>query len=253
MPDTNRIITTIGLWLSIEQELLIIGMGLSGKTCPISLIIEKAVGNGGYADFGRVIGIDFPEKKQADLVERVYRERVAVILAGLNGRGASASPFFKSRKSGINQNMNIKNFRQKIWQADNILIDGKMYPLKETVRFDFPDGNFYIKCFLGGDYVLADDEAGDYYLLVKKVETPFSPPFPEKLEFKGRELKFIFEARAVAREIKGEEIFRIGDAEKFWDYKAADGSYLSLGINDATGQRLDFYGRIIEKYQVELE
>ncbi len=149
--------------------------------------------------------------------------------------------------------MNIKKFRQKIWQADNIVINGKKYPLEGIIRFDFSDGNFYVKCFLGGGYVFADDESGDSFLLVKEVKTPFIPPFPERLEFEGKELKFIFEAHAVAREVKGKEIFKIGDAEKFWDYKAADGSYLSLGINDQTGQRLDFYGSIVETSRVGLE
>jgi hypothetical protein len=149
--------------------------------------------------------------------------------------------------------MNVKKFRERIWQAKDIIISGRGYPLKEIVRFNFDDGNFYIKCFLEDGYVFADDESTDSFLLVAEVETPFTEPFPKQLEYNGKKFEFVFDAHAVARETKGEEIFKIGDAERFWDYKAVDGSYLSLGMNDKTGQRLDFYGRIVGASQVGLE
>ncbi|KKR28446.1 MAG: hypothetical protein UT59_C0027G0001, partial [candidate division CPR2 bacterium GW2011_GWD1_39_7] len=46
--------------------------------------------------------------------------------------------------------------------------------------------------------------------------------------------------------------FKKGESEKFWDFKAADGSYLSLGINDQTAERADDFGKIIAPDQVAL-
>ena len=59
----------------------------------------------------------------------------------------------------------------------------------------------------------------------------------------------------MAEEIYGELAdggFKKGDGEKFWDYKSEDNGYLSLGINDKTGDRMDFYGKIIDNKLVEI-
>lgn len=149
--------------------------------------------------------------------------------------------------------MDVKKFRELIWHAKKVVIGANSHQLKQIVRFEFDDGSFYIKCFLKDGYVFADDESTDSFLLVKEVKTPFVEPFPENIEFEGKKFDFLFNAHAVARKIKGEEVFKIGDGEKFWDYKSAKGNYLSLGINDATGQRLDFYGSIVGASQVGLE
>ena len=73
----HKIKCSIGIWRSIDTELLLLGLGLSGKTCPISLIIDKAIANTGYSDFAKIVEIEFFEKKQADLVERVYDQRIS--------------------------------------------------------------------------------------------------------------------------------------------------------------------------------
>ena len=101
--------------------------------------------------------------------------------------------------------------------------------------------------------VFADDLNINTFLLVKEVRTSFLQPFPVKLEFEGKKFSFLFTAHAIAEEIQGEEIFKKGDSERFWDYKAGDDSYLSLGINDNTDERLDFYGKIIKNENVIFE
>jgi|GEM_PF-6868389 len=58
------------------MELLLLGFGLTGKTCPISLIIDKALEGKKYSDFDTEIEIRFLDERQANLVERVYNERV---------------------------------------------------------------------------------------------------------------------------------------------------------------------------------
>lgn len=148
--------------------------------------------------------------------------------------------------------MDVTEFRSKIKPNIKLLISGKEYLVREVVKFRLDDSSFYIKCFLNNEYVFADDLNENIFLLVKKVITLFKEPFPKSVIFNEVKLDFIYDAHAIAEEIKGEEIFKTGDSERFWDYKAADGSYLSLGINDETGDRLDFYGKIVNPQDVKL-
>lgn len=131
-------------------------------------------------------------------------------------------------------------------------VGGKDFLIKEVVRFRFDDGTFYIKCWLSDDYVFADDLNENMFILVKELETLFVQPFAKELDFDTKKFKFLYSAHAVAEEIQGEEVFKKGDGEKFWDYKSEEGDYLSLGVNDKTGKRTDFYGRIVDNKSVEL-
>lgn len=148
--------------------------------------------------------------------------------------------------------MEVLEFRQAVKPGVRLLIEEKELIVREVVKFRFDDGNFYIKCFLSNNYVFADDLNENIFLLVKEVQATFGQPFPEGLSFGGKEFKFLYAAHATAEEIEGEEIFKKGDSERFWDYSAEDGSYLSLGINDKTGEKLDFYGKIIKPEEVNL-
>ncbi len=149
--------------------------------------------------------------------------------------------------------MQVTEFRSKIKPNTKLSVDGKDFVVKEVVRFRFDDGSFYIKCFLSDDYVFADDLNENTFLLVKETKTPFQQPFPKKLDFDGKEFSFLYTAHAIAEEIQGKEIFKKGDSERFWDYKAEDDSYLSLGIGDKTNERLDFYGRVVRNDGIELK
>jgi hypothetical protein len=148
--------------------------------------------------------------------------------------------------------MQVTEFRSKIKPNIKLSADGKDFMVKEVVKFRFDDGSFYIKCFLNDDYVFADDLNKNMFLLVKEVKTSFQQPFPQKLDFEKRSFRFLYTAHAVAEEIQGEEIFKKGDSETFWDFKAEDNSYLSLGIKDKTNNRLDFLGKIIANDSVKL-
>lgn len=149
--------------------------------------------------------------------------------------------------------MEVTEFRSTIKPNLKLSVDGIDFTVKEVVKFGFDDGSFYMKCFLSDDYVFADDLNENIFLLVKEIKTLFQQPFPSELDFEGKKFKFLYTAHATAEEIQGEEIFRKGDSERFWDYKAEDGSYLSLGISDKTNERLDFYGRIVANDSIKFE
>lgn len=149
--------------------------------------------------------------------------------------------------------MDVLEFRKKIKPNTKLVIEGKEFIVRQVIKFRFDDGNIYFKLFLNDDYVFADDSNENIFILVKEVKTPFQLPFPEELDYDGKHFKFSYQDHAVAEEFWGEEIFKKGDSEKFWDYKADDGSYLSLGINDNTKQKLDFYGKIIDSKKIEIK
>ena len=148
--------------------------------------------------------------------------------------------------------MKVSDFREKIKPYSKLSIEGRDFLIKEVVKFRFDDGTFYMKLFLSDDYVLADDLNENMFLLVKEVKTDIIQPFPKELIFDVKKFKFLYNAHAVAEEIQGEEIFKKGDGERFWDYKSEDGSYLSLGVKDKTNKRLDFYGQILDNKTVQV-
>ena len=141
--------------------------------------------------------------------------------------------------------MEVEEFRKKIKSNAKLSVEGKIFDVREVVRFRFDDGTFYIKCFLSDNFVLADDLNENIFLLVKEIKTDFLEPFPEELDFDGKKFKFLYAAHAVAEEILGEEIFKKGEGERFWDFKSENNNYLSLGISDKTNERMDFCGKII--------
>jgi hypothetical protein len=149
--------------------------------------------------------------------------------------------------------MTVNEFREKIKPGLMLSADDKEFLVKEVVKFRFDDGSYYIKCWLSDDYVLADDLNENMFILVKETKTDFEPPFHEKVEYENKEFKFLYKAHAVAEEISGEEVFKKGDSESFWDFKADDNSYLSLGVNDQTNERQDFYGKIVDNNLVNVK
>jgi len=148
--------------------------------------------------------------------------------------------------------MNIQEFRERIKPEMTVVVGDKQVIVKEVVKFRLDDGDFYTKCFLNDNQVLADDLNGNIFIFAKEVKDSFDSSFPEKLEYDGREFKFLYTAHATAEETYGEELFKKGDSESFWDYKADDGRYLSLGITDSTKEKADFYGEVISTDKISL-
>ena len=148
--------------------------------------------------------------------------------------------------------MNVSEFRLKIEPNIILSIDDKDFIVKKVVKFRFDNNDFYIKCFLNDDYVFADDLDQNTFILAKEVKTPFKD-YPQEINFENKKFKFLYTAHATAEEIQGEEIFKKGDSESFWDYKAEDNFYLSLGVVDSTKERLDFYGKILDNDSITLK
>ena len=146
--------------------------------------------------------------------------------------------------------MKVTEFRSKIHSGQKMSLAGREFIAKEVVRFRFDDGSIYVKCFLGDGYALADDSNENIFILVKEVDADISEPFPKAFRFDGKEFAFSYSAHATAYEIEGEEIFKKGHSELFSDYKADDGSYLSLGVVEETGKRMDLYGKILTEKDV---
>lgn len=149
--------------------------------------------------------------------------------------------------------MTISEFRSNLKPGIKLTVGGNEFVVREVVKFRFDDGSFYIKCFLDDGYVLADDSNENIFLLVREVKTPFQLPFPENIRYEGNVFKYSYAAHAKAEEIWGEEIFKKGQSESFWDYKGKNDAYLSLGTIDETGERLDFFGKIFKPEDVHIE
>ena len=148
--------------------------------------------------------------------------------------------------------MEIPEFRSKVKPGMKLSADGRDFVIREVVKFRFDDGSYYIKCYLNDGYVFAYDLNANMYLLVKEIVTSFKDIKQPALDFNGKKFKFSYSAHAVAEEAWGENFFQKGDGEKFCDYTAEDGSYLSLGIKDKNQERMDLAGEIIAKDSVQL-
>lgn len=150
--------------------------------------------------------------------------------------------------------MDVEEFRNKVNIDCVLIIDKIAYIIKELVKFRLDDGSSYIKCYLNNGYIFADDESENTFLLVKPMKNDIAEPFSKKVKFDGKEFDFLYVAHATAIKTFGDNsYFPQGQSEKFWDYKAEDGSYLSLGINDQTSQRADFYGKIIQPNEFNIK
>ena len=100
--------------------------------------------------------------------------------------------------------------------------------------------------------MIAEDEEMGVYILVKTVDMSLTEPFPKLIKHDGKTFKFLYFAHAIAEEVWGNDSVR-GTGEKFWDYMSDDGSYLSLGISDESNEKVDFYGKTVDKKNVSIK
>lgn len=148
--------------------------------------------------------------------------------------------------------MQIENFKEEVNLENRVLIDEREFEIMEIVRFELSDGSVCVKLFLDDGYVFIEDEQQDIFILMEHTKTEIEEPFPEIVDFDSKKYTFQYSSSAVAIEIEGDEIFPEGAKEKFWNYESRDGSYLSLGVIEETGKRMDLCGAIVEKDDVEL-
>lgn len=69
----------------------------------------------------------------------------------------------------------------------------------------------------------------------------FVEPMPQKLIYKGKEYELTQNEFCIVRQTEGQDFYKVGDAEIWWDYALSDGSGkgLSLGRNWTTWERED--------------
>jgi hypothetical protein len=147
--------------------------------------------------------------------------------------------------------MQVKEFRKTIKLNSIIIIEDKEFKIQQLVKFRLNDGSYYIKLFFTNGYVLADDLDENIFILVREIDTDFKLPFEKELVFNDQNFNFTYSADAIAEEVKGDGQFKINDQEKFWDYEAEQGNYLSLGIDKKTGKRMDLVGKIIQQIKLK--
>ncbi len=148
--------------------------------------------------------------------------------------------------------MDVSEFRKNVSVGAILQAGSQDFEILQVIKFRLDNGDYYIKCFLSNDYIFADDLEENIFLLVRETNTPFELPFDKRLEYDGKIFNFSYTAHAIAEDTKGQEIFKKGESERFWDYEAKDGSYLSLGKIDSTNVRMDMYGKIVLPSEVSI-
>ena len=114
-------------------------------------------------------------------------------------------------------------------------------------------------------WVLVDEKGYDGYRFFIEVKTPaigfakifthdFIEPMPEVLEFQGKKYKMVCGEFCTAVKVEGEEVYRQGDAEIWWDYVSEDDETkgLSLGRSWETWEREDLATQALELADVEI-
>ncbi len=167
------------------------------------------------------------------------------------GRSEGTEIDFEIDKKQTIQVESVNHFRENININSRLKIKDKEFGIKQIVKFRFDNGSYYTKLFLEGGYVLADDLEGNSFILVKEVKNGLKIK-EDKIDFNKKTFNFLYTAHATAEETDGEEIFKKGEGETFWDYNSKDNSYLSLGIIDKTKKRLDFLGEVIYSNSVQI-
>ena len=149
--------------------------------------------------------------------------------------------------------MEIREFRERVSPGKKVLTEGKELTVLEVIKYRFDDGGFYFKCYLSDNYLIAEDEEMNVYILVKPVDVGLLARDMNDVEFDNKKFKFLYFAHAIAEEVWGKGRAEKNSGEKFWDYMAEDGSYLSLGIADGSNEKVDFYGKTLLPEKVSIK
>ena len=88
---------------------------------------------------------------------------------------------------------------------------------------------------------MVDDLNSNSFILVKEKDTNLKIE-EDDITFENKKYSFSYKAHAIAEEVFGEEIFKKGESETFWDYTSGN-NYLSLGIVDKNKKDWIFLGK----------
>ncbi len=118
----------------------------------------------------------------------------------------------------------------------SIKIKGDTYLVKQhIVWMQHRAGYSYDK------WVLVDDKDYDGYRFFIEVKTPamgfakifthnFIEPMPEVLEYQGKKYKMVWGEFCTAIKVEGEEVYKQGDAEIWWDYVSEEDETRGLSL-----------------------
>jgi len=153
--------------------------------------------------------------------------------------------------------MKTQEFVGRVKSGMRVGVGEKVFEAKQKIKWRMlRSGGCYHKYVLvdreGNDgYRLAEDPESERFILVKVFESEIDE-LASEVEVEGRGFSFSYSEFCVAEEVWGEEIYRKGAMEIWWDYEAEDGSYLSLGNSLPGGEREDLIGRWVEPEEVQL-
>lgn len=139
-----------------------------------------------------------------------------------------------------------------------LTIEGKKYKILQHIVW------WQAKCNKNYDKYVLEDESGnhDYRLFIsedsigmsKIFHYPFHEPMSDELNYEGKKYKLTQDEFCIVRKIEGQEFYKVGDAEIWWDYALSDGkgTGLSLGRNWKTWEREDLETREVFKDGIKI-
>jgi len=165
------------------------------------------------------------------------------------GKSEGARVKFQVSKNSVNtvKIKNVKDFREKLDINSTLRIKGKDFKIEQIVKFRMDNGDFYMKLFLENGYVLADDLEEDIFIFVKEIDVDIE----KEVLFEGKKYEFSYKAATEAEEVIGKEIFAKGAKEVYCDYTHGN-DYLSLGLVESTGERMDLAGEVLKGKDIEI-
>jgi len=156
--------------------------------------------------------------------------------------------------------MTHKELVDQLEQGTKITVKGTLYTVKQhIVWMQHRAGYPYDK------WVLVDADGYDGYRLFIEVTKSamgfgkifrhdFVEPLPETLEFEGKKYKRTWDEFCTVKQAEGEEIYKEGEGEVWWDYVAEDNNQecLSLGRSWETWEREDLKTLSLELEDVQI-
>ena len=156
--------------------------------------------------------------------------------------------------------MNYVELVQAIQPGSKLFVKGTTYTVKQHIVWMQHRANSpYDK------WVLVDSNGNEGFRFF--IEAPesaigfaqifhydFKEPMPEELEFEGKKYKQVCGEFCTAIKVEGEEVYKEGDGEIWWDYACVDNDKegLSLGRNWETWEREDLKTYVLEMSDVSL-
>lgn len=138
-----------------------------------------------------------------------------------------------------------------------LTIENKKYRILQHIVW------WQAKCNQNYDKYVLEDELGDHeYRLFISGENigmshvfhhPFQEPMPDELIYEGKKYRLTQDEFCIVRKVEGQEFYKVGDAEIWWDYAPCDGKGkgLSLGRNWKTWEREDLETQEVSTDQIE--